>query len=110
MNDVDRLEMILMYKFLGSDLPRNALFQAAMPISAVGSIALEFGLAIGLWFRRTRWPLIAAGTLFHLVIYETMTVYTFSLTMIFMYLAYFPVDEVHRELDRMHAPVPPSPT
>lgn len=103
----DRLEQVLMYKYLGSDLPRGDGFKAAIVLSAVGSVALEFSLAFGLWFRRFRWPLMIAGAAFHAVIYATMTVYTFSLTMVFMYLAFFPPDTVHRELDRLHGPVRP---
>lgn len=102
----DRLEQVMMYKFLGSELPRNMVFQGTMVVSAVGSVVLEFALAIGMWFRRYRWHLVFAGTAFHLLIYATMTVYTFSLTMVFMYLAYFPVDAVHRELDRIHGSAP----
>ena len=105
----DRLEQVVMYKFLGSELPRDLWFHAALWVSAWGTVVLEFGLALGLWFRRFRWPLVVAGTLFHLAIYGTMLVYTFSLNMIFMYLVYFDVDAVHRELDRMHGgTVPPA--
>lgn len=101
----DRLEQVLMSKFLGSELPRVMWLKAAIVGSAVGSIVLEFALAFGLWFKRFRWPLVAAGALFHAVLYETMTVYTFSLTMVFMYLSYFHPDAVHRELERVHGPV-----
>lgn len=99
----DRLEQVVMYKYLGSELPRNIWFQNAMVVSAVGSVLLEFGLCFGLWFKRFRWHLVIAGTIFHLLIYATMTVYTFSLTMIFMYLAYFPVESVHHTIDRLQS-------
>lgn len=99
----DRLEQVVLYKYLGSELPRNIWFQSAMVVSAVGSVILEFALCFGLWFKRYRWHLIFAGSAFHLVIYATMTVYTFSLTMMFMYLAYFPVAEVHRTIDRLQS-------
>jgi hypothetical protein len=101
----DRLEQILMNKYLGSVLPRAMWFKAIILVSAVGSVVLEYSLAIGLWFRRFRWPLIAIGVVFHAAMYLTLTVYTFSMTMCILYIAFFDPWDVHRELDRLHGPV-----
>ena len=51
------------------------------------------------------WPLIAIGVVFHAAMYLTLTVYTFSMTMCILYIAFFDPWDVHRELDRLHGPV-----
>ncbi len=103
----DRLEQILMTKYLGSVVPREPWFRALMVLSAVGSVILEFSLSIGLWIRRFRWPLVWMGVIFHAFMYATLTVFTFSMTMCILYMGYFAPNDIHRELERLHGPVGP---
>ncbi len=104
----DRLEQILMVKYFGSVLPQMVWFKPLMVVSAVGSMLLEFALCFGLWFRRFRWPLIAMGCAFHAFMYSTLTVYTFSMTMCSLYMAFFHPNEIDRELERIHGSRPRS--
>ena len=45
--------------------------------------------------------LLLPGLAFHAVIYCTLPVYTFSATMVVLYLAYFDPDDVHGFIDRL---------
>lgn len=90
----DRLEQIAGFLYLGSDFPEGPALPIFMMVSGILSVLLEYGLAVLPWFRRTRVPILVLGCLFHGVIYWTMPVATFSLTMALMYLAYFPPDEI----------------
>ncbi len=73
-----------------------------------GTVVGEFALAFGLWIPRLRWWLIAFGVVLHASIYLALPVATFSATILFLYLAYFDPDAVHRFIDDVLAPpVPP---
>ena len=96
-----RFEHYLMYLYWGSDLPEGPLFSALVLACAWGSVLLEPALAVGLWIPRTRAACFAIGLLFHGLIYYTLPVGTFSLTMWALYLAFLDPDAAHRGLDRM---------
>ena len=97
----DRLEQVAGFLYLGSDYPEGPWLHLVMVVSAWGSVLLEYALAVLPFFARTRVPILLAGVLFHAVIYWTMPVGTFSLTMILLYLAYFPPDAVGRVVRRL---------
>lgn len=94
-----RLEHIVMERYAGSDYPAWPGFHALMVAGGVGTVALEYALAFGLWSRRLRPWLVGAGVAFHGVIYALFPVHTFSATMWLLYLAYFDPDDVHRAID-----------
>lgn len=96
-----RFEQMTMARYVGSDYPPFPWFSAMMFLSAVGTVALEYSLAIGLWFSKTRSYLIVCGIVFHFLIYVMFPVKTFSLTSIAIYLVFLHPDTVHRAVDRM---------
>lgn len=96
-----RMENYFMYYYTGSDRPDALWWKVFMVASGAGSIFFEYLLAFGLWVRRWQVWLIPAGILFHLGIYYTLPVSTFSLTMAVLYLAFLDPDRVHRFIDRI---------
>ena len=78
-------------------------------IVAFAVVALEYCLAFGLPFRRTRRYLVLPGLAFHAIIYVTLPVYTFSATMALLYLAYFDADAVDRVIARLQGIAPAGP-
>jgi uncharacterized membrane protein YphA (DoxX/SURF4 family) len=96
-----RLQQVFMYYYVGSDAPAPVWFEPLCIAVAIGTLAIEFTLTFGLWFRRLQRPLIIAGIGFHLGIYYFVPVSTFSLTSILVYLAFLDPDQVHRIIDRM---------
>jgi hypothetical protein len=97
----EKFEAQLLDYVFDSDPPAIAGWPALLVALSVGTVALEFALAIGLWFRRARPWLIPAGVALHVLIYVTLPVRIFSVLSILLYVAYFDPDEVHRAIDRM---------
>jgi len=95
------LERLWLYLYWPQALPPGGLFHAAVLVASVGTVALEYALAFGLPWRRTRRWLLIPGLLFHGILYVAMPVRTFSLTMALLYLAYLDPDRVHGVLERM---------
>jgi hypothetical protein len=97
----ERMEHIFTYLYLGSDYPSwSTLFQTACTALAVGTVALEYGLTVGLWVRRWQRWLIPLGVLFHLSLYVLLPVSTFSLNMCLLYVAFVDPAALHRFTDR----------
>lgn len=96
-----RIEHIFLWYYAGSDYPALPGLPALAMVTAVAVVLLEYALAFGLPFRRTRRYLVWAGLAFHAVIYVTLPVFTFSATMILLYLAYFDADDVDRVIQRL---------
>ena len=96
-----RLEHIFLYYYSGSDYPGLPGFTWLAMLIAMAVVALEYALAFGLPFERTRRYMLLPGLAFHAVIYCTLPVYTFSATMVVLYLAYFDPDDIHRLIDRI---------
>jgi hypothetical protein len=95
-----RLQNIAMNFYTGSSLIEGTTAQLFV-LAAWLTVALELALAFGLLFRRTRRWLVIPGLLLHGVMYMTLQVFTFTVTMWLLYLAFFDADEVHRVLDRI---------
>ena len=95
------MEHYTMYLYLGSDYPKSVLFHPAMVLLAWSTVALEFGLAFGLWWKRAQKFLIPFGMVFHALLYVLLPVGTYSLNMWLLYLAFLDPDAVHRFLDRL---------
>lgn len=88
----DRFTHYLMRLYLGSDLPSFPGFGALMVALAWSAILIEPMIALGLLWARTRWAALWLGLAFHGIIYWTLPVGTFSVTMGLFYLAFFPPD------------------
>lgn len=96
-----RLEHIFLWYYAGSDYPMLPGFAWLAMLVAAAVVILEYALAFGLPFKRTRRWLLPLGIAFHAAIYITLPVYTFSATMLLLYLAYFDPDAVHWTIDRI---------
>ncbi|MDX8534316.1 HTTM domain-containing protein [Mesorhizobium sp. VK25A] len=94
-----RIEQIFLWYYAGSDYPVGLAWPAT--IVSVAVVALEYCLAFGLPFRRSRRYLVLPGLAFHAIIYLTLPVYTFSATMALLYLAYFDADAVDKVIARL---------
>jgi hypothetical protein len=81
-------------------LPATLAFAAA----SVAVVLLEFGLAFGLWVPRLRPWGCALGAAMHAAFYVLLPVGTFSLTMVWCYLAYFDPDDVEDVVRRLLGP------
>ena len=64
-------------------------------------ITLEFALAFGMPFSRTRRYLVIPGLSMHALFYALLPVKTYSVTIMLLYLAYFDANIVHRIIDEM---------
>jgi uncharacterized membrane protein YphA (DoxX/SURF4 family) len=96
----DRVEQPLMYLYFGSDFPGEWFHWACMAL-AMSSVLLEYTLALGLWFRRTRTPLIWIGIVFHIGLYYFLPVTVFSVASVVAYIAYIEPSAIHRFFDQM---------
>lgn len=94
-----RIEAIFLWYYAGSDYPAGLAWPATIMSLAV--VALEYCLDFGLPFRTTRRYLLLPGLAFHAIIYLTLPVYTFSATMVLLYLAYFDADAVDKVIARL---------
>ena len=94
-----RIEAIFLWYYAGSDYPVGLAWPATIMSLAV--VALEYCLAFGLPFHRSRRYLLLPGLAFHAIIYLTLPVYTFSATMVLLYLAYFDADAVDKVIARL---------
>lgn len=72
-----------------------------LTVSSVGTVALEYALAVGLFFPWGRRWLMPLGVLFHAAIYLSVPVGTFSILTVFLYLAFFPPEQVERVARRV---------
>ena len=97
----DRLEGMLLYYYLGSDLPRWPGFAELMAVVGTGSVVLEYALGVGMLFAFTRRWLVIPGLLLHAGFYVLLPIVTFSATMFLLYLAYFDADTIHSVIDRL---------
>ena len=84
-----------------SDPPDIIGWRALLVASALGTVALEYALSIGLWIPAARRWLMPLGIVFHIVIYVTLPVSVFSALCCLLYVTYFDPDDVHEVIDRM---------
>jgi len=96
-----RLAHYTMNFYTGSTAIDTGLTGALFTATAWSTLLLEFALAFGLFFRRTRRYLILPGLLLHGVFYATLSVFTFTVTMWALYLSFLDPEAVHRAIDRM---------
>lgn len=98
-----RVEAMLMTYYSGSVYPSWPGFHELCVLLGVFTVVLEYALAVGLFFPRARRILMPLGVLFHVGLYFTLPVTTFSMTMILLYLAYFDPDDAHRIVEGLQA-------
>lgn len=99
-----RLQHIFTTYYGSSDPPAVPFFAEAMQVLAVLTVVVEYALGVGLWFARTRPWAVLLGIVFHAIIYVTLPVFTFSATMILLYLAFFDPEAVDRVIARLTRP------
>jgi hypothetical protein len=90
-----------MWFYFGSDYPSWPVFHAAMQSMAVGTVILEYALAVGLLVRSARQWLFVPGLLLHALFYLALPVSTFSATMCLLYLAYCDPNTVDEVIARL---------
>lgn len=91
-----RMEHYFMWYYWGSDAPPWPGFALLMQVLAWMTVLLEYALAFGLPFRRTRKYLLLPGIALHLLFFVLLPVRTYSLTMVLLYLAYADPATIHR--------------
>ena len=96
-----RIEQIAGFYYFGSDLPLGTALTIASATAAVVVVALELGLAIGVWRPRWHRRLLPLGVAFHAGLYVLLPVATFSATMVLLYLAAIEPAAVHRAVARL---------
>lgn len=94
------LEIGLTLYTLSEPIPGSGVFA---PVAAVGAVALELALVVGLWHSRARRWLLPAGVAFHALIYVSLSVQTFSVLVVALYLVFLDPDAVHETLDRLQS-------
>jgi hypothetical protein len=103
----ERMERYWINYYGTSDSLRSPWVSIVAKLSAVGVVALEYALAIGLWFRIGRRYLFLPGALMHLGMYAFLPAYHISWHMWMAYLAFVPADQVHNFLEEQFGhPVP----
>lgn len=104
--DGTRMVHHYMSLYSGSDYP-GAWIEPVMRCNAIGTVALEFSLAFVLWIPRWQKWTIPVAILFHALIYYTLPVRTFTVTMWLLFLAYVPPARVHAFTETVHGRRPP---
>lgn len=96
-----RMEHFAMHLYLGSDYPTWPGFHNAMVFLSLCAIGIEGALAVGVFVRRWHRWVLPLGLLLHGVIYVTLPVGTFSLSMAALYFAVLDPQVLHRAIDRL---------
>lgn len=99
----DELQRQLLRHFKTSDWPPLGSLDPVFAAMAVGTVALELSLAFGLWMPRPRRWLLPCAVAFHLTIYLTLSVATFSGVAITLLFAFIPAAAVDRASRRLLA-------
>ena len=99
--DGDRLEALFMHYYIGSNLADWAAWAWAFAVAAWIVLILEYALALGMPFSRTRKYLVFPGLVLHAAFYVMLPIATYSATIVLLYLAYFDADKIHRVIDEL---------
>lgn len=100
----DRLEAIFMNFYIGSNLDQWSSWLWVFAVASWFVVIIEYVLAFGLPFKRTRRYLLIPGLLLHAAFYVMLPVNTYSATIILLYLAYLDPGKVHKFIDDMMSP------
>jgi uncharacterized membrane protein YphA (DoxX/SURF4 family) len=106
-----RLEQIYVHLYTNSSYPDWPGFHALAVAASVVTVVLEYALAFGLWVPRARRVLVPLGVAFHLVLYYSVPLSTFTASMCLLYLAFADPERVHASIDVLlrQGEVPPGP-
>jgi hypothetical protein len=96
-----RLAHYTMNFYTGSSPIDVGLTGALFTLTAWLTLLLEFALAFGLFWPKTRKYLILPGLLLHGFFYAFLSVFTFTVTMWALYLSFLDPAAVHRALERL---------
>lgn len=97
----EKIEMHFMWQYMGSVYPTWSGFHELMLALSWSTLLLEYSLAFGLFFKKTRKYLFIPGIIFHCIIYLTLPVNTFSFTVILLYLSFIDADYIHKLIDKI---------
>jgi len=97
----ERMEMAFHTLYLGSDFAEFPGFGEALMVISIMTVTLEYALAFLLWVPRWQWWTFPVGFALHAIIYITLPVATFTVTMYALYLAYLDPDQFHDWIDRI---------
>lgn len=97
----ERMEHYAMHLYLGSDYPTWPGFHGLMVLLSVCAISIEGVLAVGLFVKRWHRWVLPLGLLLHAVIYITLPVGTFSLSMAALYIVVLDPKVLHQGVDRL---------
>ncbi len=95
-----RMESYFVWFYWGFEYEVGGLMSLLMMLTAIVTVLLEYALALLAFIPRFR-PYLLAG------FYALLPVSTFSVTMVLMYLAYFPPDAIADAIARMHGHTAP---
>jgi hypothetical protein len=97
----DRLQQLFVNFYVGSQAGIWMQYGFAFTAAAILVTLLEYALAFGLPFAKTRKWLLIPALLLHSAFYIMLPVETYSATIVLLYLAYFDADRVHRFIDQL---------
>lgn len=102
-----RMEHYFVYFYTSSNYPDFQFFSEIMLILSIATVVIEFVLCFLLWFEKFQKFIIPMAILFHLIIYYTLSVKIYSLTMCLMFLIFINPDKVHNFIDKLlgHKPL-----
>lgn len=101
-----RFQHFLYDFYSGVDFRAIPGFELLCAVAGSGAAFFELALVAGLLAPGFRRLFIPLGIAFHLIIYLFFPVLTFSLTMVLLYLAFIPADDVYTCLNRMQGIAP----
>jgi len=96
-----RLAHHIMEVYSGSSVIHEGPLRLLLAAVACATLLLEFALAFGLYFARSRRWLVLPGLALHAGFYVLLNVSTFSITMMVLYLAFFEPKSLHELFDRL---------
>lgn len=74
------------------DLSDGSLHILDVPIPAFllafSSVLIEYFLAIGFWFKKTKWIAVIIGVMFHYILSHVLTIFMLDYVSVFLYLAF----------------------
>ena len=97
----EQLQRYLLWFYLGFRYPDSTLLDLVLTALSVSTVLLEYSLAFGMLFARTRRRLAIPGLVMHGLFYVLLPVSTYTVTVWLLYLAYFDPDQVSRVIDRL---------
>jgi hypothetical protein len=102
----ERIQHMVMHTYLGSTYPSSPLFPWLTMLSSWFVTATWIVMPVALFHPRLQRVFIPLGLFLHAVIYLTLPVGPFTVTMWASYLVFLDPDAFHRFVDRMHGYTP----